>query len=421
MIKELKLSNFRLFGKEVTVRFRPITILIGKNNAGKSSIIKFLLMLKQSTMSAGSFLAANGNEVNLGRFYELKNKNRRMPDLVFSLEVADDASPGSTVSRFVGKHFPHNVNTYTVDAAITYNRDDEFSGKQQKIILRANGEPRLSGESSISENSTFLYSKAKDEPTEIRDLSSKNKEEQTLNRVMRGCIEKIRYDIQSLGHLSAARKELEGFAVDSPLPRHVGKEGEYTIFQLWKEKILEDTAKQKLLIKHTEQVLGINDIYLEEWDSQLAICSAKSVSGKAKINISNFGFGVSQCLPVFVQGLLMSPYSQLMFEQPEAQVHPTAQIEMGSFFVDLWKDRQVGSIIETHSDNIILRIRHHIRKGDISAQDVSVAYVTDDGKNPVIENLDIKDDGSIEGLPLKFFGGKLMETLEMGAAGDENE
>ena len=140
MIKELKLSNFRLFGKEVTVRFRPITILIGKNNAGKSSIIKFLLMLKQSTMSARSFLATNGDEVNLGRFYELKNKNKKMPDLVFSLEVADDTSPGSTVSRFVGKHFPHNINTYMVDAAITYNRDDEFSGKQQKIILRANGE-----------------------------------------------------------------------------------------------------------------------------------------------------------------------------------------------------------------------------------------------------------------------------------------
>ena len=43
MIEELKLSNFRLFDdRKVTVRFRPITIFIGKNNAGKSSVIKFL-------------------------------------------------------------------------------------------------------------------------------------------------------------------------------------------------------------------------------------------------------------------------------------------------------------------------------------------------------------------------------------------
>ena len=48
MLTELKLSNFRIFDDEVTVRFRPITILIGRNSSGKSSIIKFLLMLQQS-------------------------------------------------------------------------------------------------------------------------------------------------------------------------------------------------------------------------------------------------------------------------------------------------------------------------------------------------------------------------------------
>ena len=48
MLKELKLSNFCLFSDEVTIRFRPITVLIGRNNYGKSSVVKFLLMLKQS-------------------------------------------------------------------------------------------------------------------------------------------------------------------------------------------------------------------------------------------------------------------------------------------------------------------------------------------------------------------------------------
>ena len=48
MLTELKLSNFRIFNDEVTVRFRPITVLIGRNSSGKSSIIKFLLMLQQS-------------------------------------------------------------------------------------------------------------------------------------------------------------------------------------------------------------------------------------------------------------------------------------------------------------------------------------------------------------------------------------
>ena len=69
MLKELKLSNFRLFDDEVTVRFRPITVLIGRNNSGKSSIIKFLLMLKQS-LNKESVHFFNTENTGLGKFYE---------------------------------------------------------------------------------------------------------------------------------------------------------------------------------------------------------------------------------------------------------------------------------------------------------------------------------------------------------------
>ena len=43
MITNIHLSNFRAIQSEVNVRLRPITVLIGKNSAGKSSLIKFLV------------------------------------------------------------------------------------------------------------------------------------------------------------------------------------------------------------------------------------------------------------------------------------------------------------------------------------------------------------------------------------------
>ena len=48
MITNITLSNFRGFEEEVSVRIRPITILIGRNSSGKSSLIKFLQMLRQT-------------------------------------------------------------------------------------------------------------------------------------------------------------------------------------------------------------------------------------------------------------------------------------------------------------------------------------------------------------------------------------
>ena len=70
----------------------------------------------------------------------------------------------------------------------------------------------------------------------------------------------------------------------------------------------------------------------------------------------------------------MNPHTQLMIEQPEAQLHPTAQLELGNYFADIWKERRVGSIIETHSGNILLRLRRLIANGFLNPEDVSVAF-----------------------------------------------
>ena len=87
----------------------------------------------------------------------------------------------------------------------------------------------------------------------------------------------------------------------------------------------------------------------------------------------------------------------------------------------LWTQRQVGSIIETHSDNILLRLRRLVAKGELNHEDVSVAFFTFDEKNnnmPTVKNLDINEDGSMEaGLPMEFFGADIIEGLQLGARG----
>ena len=94
MIKQLKLSNFRLFDDEITVRFSPITVLIGRNNAGKSSVIKFLLMLQQSRNdSAAEFLTPEGERVKLGSFKSLKNSASEKESLHFEMDIQTSQLP----------------------------------------------------------------------------------------------------------------------------------------------------------------------------------------------------------------------------------------------------------------------------------------------------------------------------------------
>jgi len=174
----------------------------------------------------------------------------------------------------------------------------------------------------------------------------------------------------------------------------------------------------QFILPHIQTIAGIDKIHFNKLAEHISECFAKNKVTSAEVLIGHFGFGVSQCLPIFVQGAMMSPYSALIVEQPEAQLHPTAQLGLGSFFADLWNKCKVGSIIETHSENIILRLRRLIAKGELQSEDVSVAFFDFDDENnqPIINELNINKDGSMEeGLPIEFFNKNLEEVLGIGA------
>jgi AAA15 family ATPase/GTPase len=50
LIKKLRLENFQGFGKNTEIELAPITLIFGPNSSGKSSLIKSLLLMKQSVL-----------------------------------------------------------------------------------------------------------------------------------------------------------------------------------------------------------------------------------------------------------------------------------------------------------------------------------------------------------------------------------
>ena len=401
MIRELKLSNFRLFSDEITVRFRPITIFIGRNNAGKSSVIKFLLMLKQSSGMPGNFLIPSGGEVRLGRLDALKNKTSKKRSLGFSLEVSQHASPDHGVYNAIddlGKKISGvevwNATT-RYSAETPYNKKEVSMGTHRMVFSTKDMEIIKRKEKIDSNSSLAIFSPGAHPQIEAF------------------CIENLRRDLFEIKHLSAAREELEGVVEIDGSTKYVGKKGEHSVLEMWANT---DHDKKDFINKHARKVLAIDNITFQKIAGSFVSCSARNIANKKMIPIpiSDFGFGVSQCFPIFVQGALMPQGTHLIVEQPEAHVHPTAQLEMASFFVDLWEQYKVGSIIETHSGNMLLRIRRLIRKGDIKSDDVSVVFFdTNDNNMPVVKNLDIKSDGSMqEGLPIEFFHADIKEALE---------
>ncbi|MBK9257143.1 MAG: AAA family ATPase [Saprospiraceae bacterium] len=90
MISKINLTNYKAFDK-AELKIKPITILLGANSVGKSSIIQFLLLLEQTVLAEQrnykSALKLNGNYVNLGETTNLHRRHDTNIPLQFSFIV----------------------------------------------------------------------------------------------------------------------------------------------------------------------------------------------------------------------------------------------------------------------------------------------------------------------------------------------
>ena len=121
----------------------------------------------------------------------------------------------------------------------------------------------------------------------------------------------------------------------------------------------------------------------------------RSGSGK---NIIDVGYGVSQSLPILVD-IRNQKQCTFLLQQPEVHLHPRAQAELGSLFVESWKSDGNRFMIETHSDYIIDRMRILVRKGELSSEDITILYFEPKGNSVRLHNLDMDESGNLVDVP----------------------
>lgn len=122
---KLKLKNYRSFLDE-EFEFSRINILIGENSAGKSSVFKFLLALKQSFRSPNnreSNLTFSSNDTDLGNYQEVVYNHETDRNISFAAEYQND-------------YFDFYLNY--IAPLLTGDETDEEKGK--RVALKKNRE-----------------------------------------------------------------------------------------------------------------------------------------------------------------------------------------------------------------------------------------------------------------------------------------
>ena len=139
-------------------------------------------------------------------------------------------------------------------------------------------------------------------------------------------------------------------------------------------------------------------------------------------NIKDIGFGFSQVLPIIVQNVA-SKEKVLLMEQPESQIHPAFQAELGDLFIESAMGKQKNTlIIETHSEHLLLRIMRRMRETAtgklkdkslaLRPDDIMVLYVEQIGSKSIIREMPLNDYGDlVKSWPGGFFEEGLREVL----------
>ncbi|MBU1864376.1 MAG: AAA family ATPase [Candidatus Omnitrophica bacterium] len=186
------------------------------------------------------------------------------------------------------------------------------------------------------------------------------------------------------------------------------------------------------------KIFNINyNLLIDQKEPDLFTLSLFDEKSKCRVSTKDVGFGISQILPILVQGVI-SEHSIICIEQPEIHIHPRLQSELGSFIADCadrWQDvkavtakgespQRPGNqfIIETHSEHLILRLLRLIREttnGELKEgekplrpEDVAVIYAKPTEHGTELMELRISEDGDfIDKWPDGFFTERARELF----------
>ena len=132
-------------------------------------------------------------------------------------------------------------------------------------------------------------------------------------------------------------------------------------------------------------------------------------------NLIDVGYGVSQALPTLVELLRSDAPSMFLMQQPEVHLHPQAQAALSSLFCSVAAEG-CQLVIETHSDYIIDRVRMDVRDNTtgLKPEDVSILYFEPGDLAVKIHSITIDEYGNLDGAPAGyrlFFSDELTRSI----------
>ncbi len=443
MLEKLRIQNFKSWQDTGDIAFGSLTGFFGTNSSGKSSILQFLLMLKQTVESSDRsrvlHLGDDKSYVDLGTTYDILHNHEDPGILKFSFQW-------KTYNYFLAivekQYDSRKSNPFHFEATITRVGDNvELNNFKYEHKEKSTG-IRLSQQAShmpFFEKHNLFHSVGKEEvvgtsTSPLKFYSAPNFIDIAFDDINENySSESLPYELESLfglmeylGPLREYPSRLYAWAGEQT--QGVGNRGERAVAAL-----LSSRNQGPTIDMGPDQPHRTVEEHVAHWLKELGLIYSFKVqpiapnrkeyevriqrtAESASVFLTDVGFGVSQILPVLVLLFYVPEGSTVILEQPEIHLHPAVQAGLADVFIDAIKRRRLQIILESHSEHLLQRLQRRMAEFTLNPEkaidpEAIKLYFTSikEGRSEMTP-LDLDEYGNIRNWPEGFFGNAFEEA-----------
>ncbi len=448
MLEKLRIQNFKSWQDTGDIAFGSLTGFFGTNSSGKSSILQFLLMLKQTVESSDRsrvlHLGDDKSYVDLGTMYDIlfMHKDPSTLDFSFSWKPEnpffitdidfDENELWSQEDIYFAAQVKRDGDLVKLSRFSYQDADDLVQIKNFDDKSLEDNDLRLSHELFIAyDNGRLKKSKVTVEPgkfysiPKVSHLTIKDRKKYTegLPGIMSygaSELENLFNRIHYLGPLREYPSRLYVWAGEQT--QSVGNRGERAVAAL-----LSSRNRGATIDMGADQPKRTVEEHVAYWLKELGLIYSFKVqpiapnrkeyevriqrtAESASVFLTDVGFGVSQILPVLVLLFYVPEGSTVILEQPEIHLHPAVQAGLADVFIDAIKRRKLQIVLESHSEHLLQRLQRRLAEERIETDAIKLYFTSIKEGHSELTTLELDEYGNIHNWPAGFFGNAFEEA-----------
>lgn len=432
MLKKISLSNFKAFQKMDDLEIRNLTVVVGRNSCGKSSLMQSLLLLKQTLESQ------NSTQLCLdGKYLKFSN----LKELSFGLPAINTAKIGYEL--FISNENEHISGTVKIGFK-NKKKEDLYIPQlsEYSVEFEKDGEDVFTSFTSITKSKAktifknFINHFEKMEEGELKSIkilfhkflpefaqltferitSEDKKESKEIKIPFFATMDEemeinslLNTELKNLRYLSPIRATPERAYVHySQDVTSLNEDGSNSAHILWskrsqKVKWKNQTQKLAEAVNKCIETIGLSqEISPDKVGDIIYKVGIKESSSGTNVSLADVGFGYSQVIPIILLGLLNSQDNLMLIEQPEIHLHPSSAGNLADLFLGFIEDNK-RFIIETHSQEFINKLRLRVIQNPELKKKINIVFVEQkNGAPSIVKQFEIDEKGMFPEWPDGF-------------------